>query len=339
MTITRSMKTALLLILGGATGLLVWRLQTERVPDGVPPPAKMVASAKPAERASGEPLAQAASVAALPGKNGQTEAPARLRERGPRDESPAELLARVQLALSNGTPEQALDAALSMEGCVQVMKGVELITAAGLRGIRPEDVKPMLGAKEAKIFESMGLTDAKRAAGHAEFERTVRRCQALDAITLAQSGELFARAYKGGALGAAGEYLSSLTTLNPTSKADPALLDRLRAEVRQEANAGQFSTLVSFANMSRSMAWGEGFSAVEHWAYREAYYLIIEHNQPGSSAEQRAWTAGMEQASPPGVPPTAPLTEQQKAEAIALANQIVAAHLKPRLTAVHSGSP
>lgn len=64
----------------------------------------------------------------------------------------------------------------------------------------------------------------------------------------------------------------------------------------------------------------KGFSALEHAAYREAYLLILEESAPGSSAALRKFSTGMDQL----IPPKIQLTEQEKLEAKAQAEEILA---------------
>lgn len=240
------------------------------------------------------------------------------------NESPAELLARVQMAFSNGTPEQSLKAAVTVSKCARLLKAADAATKAGVRGLAPGQVRQLLSEKESKIFDSM---ETKPTNGNPDwFESEIRQCQVLDAQTLARRGELYARAYEGGAPNAAGAYLSWLVRDASEGQVDAKFLLRLRAEVSRTAEAGELLTLQDFVFASQSISIQKGFTTVEHQAYREAYFLLIERNAPGSSAPLRKWSSGMDQLAPNYVQ----LTEKERLEASALAEKILATAIGKR---------
>jgi hypothetical protein len=229
------------------------------------------------------------------------------------------MLSRIQLALSNGSPVDALPAAISLKMCAQVLKLAERETRAGIRGMPENQARQMLSEDGRKLFDSMPTAPRTNEQG-SFFETTYRECQALDAHTLSKQGELLARAFRGGVPDSAEPYLSWLIRDAPNGREDNTLLAHVRAEVARAAENGQILTLQTFLTGSQSMALEEGFTVIQHAAYREAYLLIMEENGPGSSIPLRQSAAIGDQISPPKVQ----LTEQEKAEATAQAEKILA---------------
>jgi hypothetical protein len=149
-------------------------------------------------------------------------------------------------------------------------------------------------------------------------QREESRCQVFDSATLARRGELFQKAYEGGAPGAAMAYLIWLT-YEGKEGADRAVVESLQAEVRKSAQGGDFGTLAAFAFSTDPQ--GYGTSAPEREAYRQAWLRIVEEANPGSATPSRELIAKLQRLSR-----TPALTEEQQLEAKALAQQVYEAY-------------
>lgn len=334
LTDRRLHKTVWMPILAGALGALAWWLQAGESP--TPPVGPVQAAALPGAHPPGRaPAAPAPHDArrdnARPG--GDDPSPPQAPAQPPVQAPDSPLWRQVQSALRDAAGSSALHTAQAMELCAIHLKQAQRMADQGLRGRRWVDIRPTPGTAEAAMLEPHGATDDQMAAAMESFEREVGRCEVLDARTLARRGELYARAWRDGVTGAAHAYLACLTQPDQPNQAEPALLDELRAVVRQEAGAGGIVALSGWADISQQQALQAGFSAVEHWAYREAYWLIMERNSPGSTASLRTLQAQADEtARLAGMAPVA-LSAAQHAQARALAQQVVDAHFKKQLRA------
>jgi hypothetical protein len=186
------------------------------------------------------------------------------------------------------------------------MKGAESMhTARDLLWLLPESIKEAIEG-----FITNEQIDSLQS--HA------RRCQVFDEATLARRGELFQQAYEGGAQGAATSYLSWLTQ-DGKADADPAVVGKLQADVRQAARGGDFGTLASFAFMVDPEPFGA--SRTEREAYKEAWLRIAAEGGPGNAAASRELIARLERLA--NLPP---LTAEQQRQAEALAQAVYEAN-------------
>jgi len=232
-------------------------------------------------------------------------------------ESPAETLRKVQLALHGGSPEDALKAAQTLQHCSAMAKAPEALFAV-------RDQPDLLPPSVKKMLKDMGGGDVtNEQIAHAQDEQ--RRCQVFDAATLARSDELLLKAYGGKAAGSAMVYLQSLQRPGATTNADPALVARLQADVRQAAQAGDPNTLMSLAMASGDMARGLGITSTQRSGYRNAYVQIQDELMPGLG---KAMVKVIDAVSL--MNPSAPLTAAQQREADALAAQVVEAWRRGR---------
>jgi hypothetical protein len=215
------------------------------------------------------------------------------------------LLRKVQLGLGGGSAQEALEAANVLQNCVQATSA-----AAGLQATR--DDPSILPPSVKKFLRSLGgLTNEKLLDGARNDER---RCQVFDEATLARRGELFQKAYEGGAPGAAMAYLTWLGN-DGKADADPAVVERLQADVRRLAESGDFGTLASFAFMPDAQAYGA--SRVDREAYKAAWLRIVDDSGAGGSTSSRELIEKLERFSK-----LPPLTAEQQSEAAALAQKI-----------------
>jgi len=226
-------------------------------------------------------------------------------------ETAAESLRKVQLALSGGSAQDDLAAAITLETCAHADKtATDLVQGRDAVKWLPPEVKKALG-NLPPISDEM----IERA------QREQRRCQVFDAATLARRGEFYRRAYERGAEGAALFYLTWLTTDGAQDKPDPELMARLQAGVRGDAQAAFLPTLASFAFAGRYTADKAGADAVQAHAYKEAYFRIVEESSHGQSPSARELAARL----PTAGQPEPALTQQQQRDAEALTLQIVSA--------------
>ena len=225
-------------------------------------------------------------------------------------ETPAESLRKVQLALSGGTAEDDLMAALTLETCAHADKAAtDLVQGRDAAKWLPPEVRKVLGNLPPVSDEMI-----------ARAQREQRRCQVFDAATLARRGEFYRRAYERGAAGAALPYLTWSTTDDASDRPDPELVARLQAGVRSDACAADLATLASFAFGGRYTADKAGADAVQAHAYREAYFRISEEtaHAPSPSARELAARLPMAGQAEPA------MAEQQQRDAEALTREILA---------------
>ena len=253
-------------------------------PGALPPPVP-----SPARVAS----AEAKPAAAAP--NSPASAP-------PRD-SAADLLRKVQVGL-DGSAIQSLEAANVLQSCAHAAESAE-----GMRSAR--ELWSMVPAFIKKFVDSLGgISDeqVERAQDDA------RRCQVFDEATLARRGELFRKAYEGGAPASAVPYLIWLTH-DGQGQADAATTAQLQAEVRNLAQAGDFATLAAFAFTVEPQTYGA--SPVEREAYKQAWLRIIRDGDPAVAASNAELIAKLERLSR-----ASPLTAQQQQQAQAMAQKV-----------------
>ena len=266
----------------------------------------VVADAAPAATPS-QPIALASSA---PGPATPAIAPGASAPFMPPVESAAESLRKVQVALAGGTAQDALNAALTLESCAHadtmanaLMQGRESLAQA------PPEIKKM-----ADAFPVSGAMRDKALADQ-------RRCQVFDAATLERRGELYQKAFEGGASGSATSYLMWLKGDGAKDKPDPDLVGRVQAAVRADAKAADLGTLATFAYSGAYSAEQAAASPVEAQAYKEAYFRIVDETTPGGGASSRDMVAKLSAFM--GKP--AALTPGQQREADALAGQVVQA--------------
>lgn len=268
------------------------------MPTAAAPVASSAASALPAPAAS----ASAPDVSAMAKKVFE------------QSRSPAEALRKVQLALSGGTPQEVLEAAQTLQGCSSYGAG----SVAALHAVRDRSVELPESAK--KMMDGFGgvTNDMIK---NAEAEE--RRCQVFDAATMERRNELFQRAWEGGAEGSAAAYLSALQNPLEKTKADPALIAKLQADMRKAAAAGDPSSLLQMALATGDSAQALGVTPVQQAGYKAAWRAIQDAKYPG------AGVGGiMEEAMAPvfeAAKPAKPLTAAEQAAADALAQQVLEA--------------
>ncbi|MGM9489288.1 hypothetical protein [Ideonella sp. YS5] len=222
-------------------------------------------------------------------------------------ESAADLQRKVQLGFG-GRPDEALAAAHALQACAHAVGATEaMFTTRDNLSILPAAVRKLLAS-----FGGVTNDQIARA------QRQESRCQVFDSATLARRGELFQKAYEGGAPGAAMAYLTWLT-YDGKEGADPAVVQGLQADVRKSAQGGDFGTLASFAFLTDAKPFGA--NPAEGEAYRQAWLRIVDEANPGSAASSREVIAKLQQISP-----TSPLTEAQQLEVKALAQQVYEAY-------------
>jgi hypothetical protein len=213
---------------------------------------------------------------------------------------PADDLHMVLQALDGGTPREALDAAYFLALCPH----------------RQQIVDAMTMTRDHPEWRQAGASVQNLDADIAREQDLQRRCQYVDAAMLARTGELFWKAYEGGAPGALMAYLSWLGGAG-RQEANPELLTKLQREARQSAEDGDVTMLLAYA-----YTWNPaplGASPMQRQAYKEAW-LRITGELSGDAAAQasRASMDSFEQTF--GVRPLSP--EQQR-EADALTKQVV----------------
>jgi hypothetical protein len=269
-------------------------------------PASTAVAGLPAPASSAQPAASGVAAPGLPA----VAAPASR-------ESPAETLRKVQLALHGGSPEDALNAARTLQHCSAMSKVPEALFAV-------RDQPDLLPPPVKKMLKDMGGGDVtSEQIAHAQDEQ--RRCQVFDAATLARSDELLHKAYEGQAPGSAMAYLQSLQRPDATAKADPALVARLQADVRKAAQAGDPDTVMALAMGSTGGATDLGITPAQRLGYKHAALQIQEERFPGSGKAMQKVIDAISQMTP-----SAPLTAAQQREADALAQQVVDAWRRGR---------
>ncbi|MDR7271520.1 hypothetical protein J2X20_004188 [Pelomonas saccharophila] len=221
--------------------------------------------------------------------------------------SPAEALRKVQVGLNGGTPEEALEAARTLQECWMTAGSAEAMYA--LRD-RPDQVPE---AVRKAMDNQGGVNQAIKFA-----EGQARRCQVFDPATMSRRLELFQRAHAGGAEGAATEYLSALQSPLEKQKPDPALVAKLQADVRNAALAGDTLALQHLRLASGESASGLGVTPMQRDAYHTAWKTIMDERYPGvADIIEKAMQPFAQPASAPA------LSTAEQAEANALARQIV----------------
>lgn len=221
--------------------------------------------------------------------------------------SPAEALRKVQVGLHGGTPEEALEAARTLQMCLRASGAPEALYA-----LRDQSS----GRSEAlkKAMDSAGGINKVIEVAQAE----ARRCQVFDQATLGRRMELFQRAYEGGAEGAVVDYLMALQNPLEKQKPDPALVAKLQADVRDAAAVGETGALQYLSQATGDRARELGITPVVRAGYQAAWTAIMEERHPGIAAI-------IEKATAPFRPPesTTPLNAAEQAAANAMAQQIV----------------
>jgi hypothetical protein len=226
-------------------------------------------------------------------------------------ESAAESLRKVQLALSGGSAQDDLVAAITLQSCAHADKMAnDLVQGRDAMKWLPLEVRKIVDK-----FPRISDEQIDRA------QREQRRCQVFDAATLASRGDLYRKAFDGRAEDAAGPYLQWLKTDGAQDKPDPVLIARVQAAVRADAQAADLGTLGSFAFGGRYTADQTGADPVQARAYAEAYFRIAEEGPPGQAASARDLASKIASLGP--AEPA--LTQQQQQNAEALTQQIVKA--------------
>ncbi|WP_343639928.1 hypothetical protein [Roseateles sp.] len=227
--------------------------------------------------------------------------------------SPAEALRRVQLALDGaGTSRDMLDAASMLSAC----QGADMAAEHMYR----ERDQPSPGGQQLQRIT--GLSSQERIRLQQDFQR---HCQVFDAATIARQGELFKRAYDGGARDAALPYLQWLA--GSGRPIDPELRGRLQRDARQTAEDGDFIALTSYSFAFNASTLG--ITEVQRQAYKEAW-LRIQGLMSGAEMERasRISMADMEKLMGQwGAAPSALSADQQR-EADALTAQVIDAWRK-----------
>jgi hypothetical protein len=273
-------------------------------PEASPPPAASGASAPAAPPA---PIAAASVAPVVP----VVPVPARAASapRMPAVDSAAESLRKVQIALSGGSAQDALMAAQTLEACAHADKMAnDLIQSRdAAKWLQPE-VRKLLGPLPPVSDDMIARAQSEQ-----------RRCQVFDAATLGSRGELFRKAYEGGAPGSAMFYLASLMPPGSQERPDPALIARLQAGVRADAQAADPAALTWLVYGGRYTAQVAGVDAMQMQAYRDAYLRITAEVAPGQAASiSETLSRGPMQGAT-----DRPLTARQQQEAQALAQQIL----------------
>jgi hypothetical protein len=258
-----------------------------------------------AEAAAAPPSAAAPLAASSPGAGLPPPAP-----RG----TPADELRKVQMALQGGaTPKEMLAAATLLSACPHADQAVE-----AMYHVRDQPTPEMQALNKAT-----GLRPNDMIAQQQDLQR---RCQAFDAATLARSGELFKRAYDGGAEGSALPYLQWLNG-EGKREANPELLARLQREARQSAEDGDFMALNAY-----SLAFDPaplGATPLQRQAYKEAFLRIqAEMGGPAMEKAMRGMIENVEKSIVPWGAAPPPLGADQQREADALARRVVDAWRK-----------
>lgn len=275
--------------------------QAVEAPASVPKRDLSVASAPSSSRVGAPAVAAAASHAvavasALP---------------APQVEAAAESLRKVQLALSGGSAQDDLMAAIALESCAHADKTAnDLVQGRDAVNWLPPEVKKVID--QLPRISDVAIDRA---------QREQRRCQVFDAATLGRRGELYREAYEGGAQGAALPYLRWLKTEGDKEQAAPDLIARLQSGARADAEAADLPVLASFAFGGQSAARETGADAVQMNAYREAYFRIVEEGAPGQSTSGRDLVSKLSLLGP--AEPV--MTAQQQRQAEVLTRQIMQA--------------
>lgn len=309
---------AAIVLAGG--GAVAW-LHGDKPASGAPaatPAAALELPAATAEAASTTAVGLAVPASSAVAASGMAASGKPAAAARPPEESPAETLRQVQLALSGGSPEDALKAAQTLRHCATMSRAPEALFAV-------RDQPDLMPANVKKAIKEMGGDDGVSNETIAQAQRDQRRCQVFDAATLARSGELLQKAYEGKAPGAALAYLQSLQSPEAKDKADPALIARLQADVRQAAQAGDPNTLMSLAMASGDMARDLGITPAQRSGYRNAYVQIQDELVPGLGKGMVKVIDAVALMNP-----TAPLTAAQQREADALTTQVVEAWRRGR---------
>jgi len=292
---------AALLLLAGGAAWLRGRAAASRAPVALQVPASQQAAA-PAELASPTPASTASALA----PQARPAAPFL-----PPKDLPGVALRKVQLALSGGSAADALRAAHALTDCVQASR---IVDALFIVRDQQREVPPVI---RQRVDGPSDVTQEKIE----QAQQEQRRCQVFDAATLARRGELFQKAYEGGAQGSALGYLQWLQSVDEVSdrargKDDPALVGRLQAEVRLAAEAGDMSLLPVLAFADGDTGRQLGITPVQQQAFKEAWLLMLVDGVPGDTTQVR-------KAIDAQLPPSAPLTAAQQSEADALTTRMV----------------
>ncbi|RZJ85022.1 MAG: hypothetical protein EOO64_02105 [Massilia sp.] len=234
----------------------------------------------------------------------------------PEGESAADSLRKVQQALAGGSPDELLVAATALQHCSTMSRA-----PADLFAVRdqPDIVTPPVKKMLADMGSGMVTNDQIAFA-----QREQRRCQVFDAATMARRGELYQRAYEGGAGGSAIAYLQWLRDpMEPQKNADPALIASVLTAAHQAAQAGDPNALMAFA-----MSGSDGVIATtptQRLAYRNAWVAIQEERFPGTSQGLVKVIDAVARMTPQPA-----LTAAQQRDAEALTQQVVVAWRRGR---------
>lgn len=230
----------------------------------------------------------------------------------PLKDSAGEALRKVQLALSGGNADDALRAALALADCVHASRVVDALFT-----VRDQQ-RDVPGVIRQMVDDPSGVTHEKIE----QAQQEQRRCQVFDASTLARRGELFQKAYVGGAQGSALPYLQWLQSVDEVpdrawGKDEPALVAKLQAEVRSAAESGDMTLLPVFAFADVDAERQLGITPMQRQAFKEAWLLLLADGVPGGSVAQLRKDLDAQFATP------APLTAAQQSEADALTKRVV----------------
>ncbi|KQV48728.1 hypothetical protein ASC95_22785 [Pelomonas sp. Root1217] len=269
------------------------------------------APAEPPQGASTAASAAPVQAAAAPASASAPDYSAMAKKAMEQANSPAEALRKVQVALGGGTPKEMLEAAQTLQMCSTMAGAPE-----GLHAMRdrPGDVP----APIKKMMDDVGGVTNEMIE---RVQSEVRRCQVFDSATMARSKELFQRAYEGGAEGGAAAYLSALQNPLQKEKADPALIAKLQAEVRNAAAGGDADALLHLALATGDSARDLGVTPVQRAGYKAAWKTIEDEKLPGvgmGAIMEKAMAFAFDQAKSP-----TPLSAAEQAAADALAQQVV----------------
>lgn len=215
-------------------------------------------------------------------------------------------LTKVQRALAGSSPAEALQAAQLLTRCANSDRDVQGLFEA-------RDQQPWIFAK---LGIGLGIDQM------IENAQTLQRdCQVFDAAAHARAGALFEQAYVGGAAHSALSYLRWLQ--REGADAPPAALTaELQRQIRAEAEAADFGTLMALALTQDPQSLGLG--AADKAGFERAWHRAQEADL-GKEGAGKAWGPMLRVLKFFGET-TPELTPAQEAQAEALAQRVFAAH-------------
>lgn len=296
----RAARGAALAVLALAVAVVGVRLLDRPAPDAAAP------AARPAD-ATGEVEAPAHGAPSLRSPDAQA---------SPALHPPplADELRDVQRALEGGvSPQDSLKAALVLMGCKGADGAVE--TLYRMRDQAEPAWKALQQLPGVRMDELIVRTQDSQ-----------RRCQAFDAPTMARTGELFARAYRGGAEDAAIHYLQWLIGEGKLT-VNPELTGKLQREARQAAEDGDLQALTVFSHAFDPAA--HGIAEAQRRGFKEAWFRI-QGELSGSALEQASRDAmeRTEKMMSHRAYVSRPLSAEQQREADNLTEKVLAAWRK-----------